>query len=78
MPRITLTLPVDLEARARRRATEKGISLTELIQEALSTALQANGQEAVDPLFADTAVFTGQTPPDLAGHHDRYLYGEEE
>lgn len=76
MQRVTLLLPPDLKAQAQRQARAKGVSLAELIREVLATALKTEptGQRAADPLFADTAVFLGDTPPDLSLHHDRYLY----
>jgi hypothetical protein len=74
MQRITLLLPPDLKAQAQRQAHAKGISLGELIREVLKT--EPTGPRAADPLFADTAVFLGDTPPDLSLHHDRYLYDD--
>ena len=78
MQRITLLLPPDLKAQAQRQAHAKGISLGELIREVLATALKTEptGPRAADPLFADTVVFLGDTPPDLSLHHDRYLYDD--
>ena len=76
MQRITLLLPPDLKAQAERQAQARGVSIGELIREILATALKGepNGQRATDPLFADDAIFPGDTPPDLSLHHDRYLY----
>ena len=76
MQRITLLLPPDLKAQAQRQARAQGVSLGELIREILATTLKTepNGQRAADPLFADDAVFLGDTPSDLSLHHDCYLY----
>jgi len=78
MQRITLLLPPDLKAQAQRQARAQGVSLGELIREILATALkmEPNGQRAVDPLFADDAIFPDDTPSDLSLHHDRYLYDD--
>lgn len=78
MNRTTLMLPAGLKARAHRRARELGISLGQLIRQALESQLtDADGERLVeDPLFADEAVWTGEAPNDLAADHDRYLYDE--
>ena len=78
MQRVTLLLPADLKAQAQRQARAKGVSLSELIREVLATAFKTEltGPRAADPLFADTAVFLGDTPPDLSHHNDRYLYDD--
>jgi hypothetical protein len=69
-------LPRDLKVQAERRAKELGISLGELIREALETALASNHQ-AEDSLFADSAVYDGPAPKDGARNHDRYIYGTD-
>ena len=71
-------LPQDLKARAMRRAHERGISLGELLRECLIGALNepGGGDKAGDPLFADSAIYDGAAPSDLAKEHDRYLYDE--
>lgn len=80
MHRTTLMLPADLKTRAQRRARDLGVSLGELIRRALEAELghAADARRSADPLFADTAIFTGSTPPDLAARHDHYLYDEPE
>jgi plasmid stability protein len=77
MHRTTIMLPDDLKLQVRARARERGISLSEFTRTALEQALARNTPgSATDPLFADHEVFQGETPPDLAGHHDDYLYGD--
>jgi len=53
-------------------------ALGDLFRQALTALLQEDrpGQPA-DPLFADTAVWSGDAPEDLSRDHDRYLFGEE-
>ena len=80
MQRITLPLPPDLKAQAQRRARAQGVSLGEADHEKSSqrrSKTEPNGQRAADPLFADDAVFLGDTPSDLSLHHDRYLYEDQ-
>ena len=80
MKRTTFMIPSDLKQRAVRLARERGISLGQLVREALERILLESGpaERMADPLFLDDAVFEGETAPDLAAGHDRYLYGEEE
>ena len=78
MHRTTIMLPADLKAKAQRRAKQMGISLGDLIRQALKEAVKKPGNgKAVDPLFADTAVYEGPGPTDLAINHDEYLYGDK-
>ncbi len=75
MKRTSLMLPEPLKARAHERARQEGISLGELLRQALEARLEASMPDAGDdPFFADDAVWTGAGEPDLARHHDRYLY----
>lgn len=76
MQRTTVMLPLKLKSRAQRRAKERKLSLSDLVQESLETALESAGaeQRASDPLFADEEIFIGEAPADLSRHHDRYLY----
>ncbi|MDA1314805.1 MAG: ribbon-helix-helix domain-containing protein [Acidobacteria bacterium] len=78
MHRTTVMLPQDLKARAMLAARERGISFGELLRECLTATLNkpTGGNRASDPLFADTAVYEGPAPSDLAQEHDRYLYDE--
>lgn len=75
MNRTTILLPAELRAKASGVARKKGISLGELIRRSLEAAV-ARDRGADDPLFADGAVFTGDTPADTAARHDETLYGE--
>ncbi len=78
MQRTTIMLPPKLRAQAEQHARQKGVSLSEFIQELLSNVLQEQEvRRSEDPLFADNAVFDGEIPPDLSKNHDRYLYGDE-
>jgi hypothetical protein len=77
MKRTTVMLPVDLKARAMRAARERGISFGELLRRSLAATLESPAPAYDDPVFADTAVFDGETPEDLAAGHDGYLYGND-
>ena len=78
MDRTTLMLPSELKARAQKRAQDLGISLGQLVRQALELELGKEGadRQSADPLFADEAVWSGRAPADLAANHDRYLYDE--
>ncbi len=79
MLRTTLMIPPALKTRAQQRARDLGISFGQLIRQAIESELSSSGtdERAEDPLFADQAVFTGDTPADVSVHHDRYLYDED-
>ena len=79
MQRTTIMLPPTLKLRAQQLAQERGVSLGDLVRQALDALLGQAGKEgaAPDPLFADEALWDGDTPPDLAQNHDAYLYGED-
>ncbi len=77
MKRTTVMLPIDLKARATRAARERGISFGELLRRALAAAVESPAATYDDPVFADGAVFEGETPEDLAVEHDGYLYGND-
>jgi hypothetical protein len=69
-------LPRELKQRAAREASSRGISLGELIREALSSLLRADQESAVqDSLIGDTAIYDGPGQSDSAGSHDELLYG---
>ena len=77
MHRTTIMLPLDLKRRAQRLAGQMGVSLGELIREALEATLRGHGGDVrEDSLFADTASHDGPVPADLSEGHDRYLYGD--
>lgn len=79
MKRTTIMLPLDLKTRAARAAQERGISFGELVRRSLRSAIEAppNRSDYSDPLYADSVVYDGDTPADLASAHDGYLYGSE-
>jgi hypothetical protein len=77
MKRTTVMLPAELHARATARARREGVSLGELIREALAARLkERRGKRAEDPLFADRAVYDGPVPADVSANHDKYLYDD--
>jgi hypothetical protein len=77
MKRTTIVLPPDLKVEAKRHARQLGISLGELIRQTLSFRLASSRHaNPMDPLFADSDVFSGPGPGDVAAHHDQHLYGD--
>ncbi len=77
MRRTTIMLPEELKQHALLRARGEGISLGELIRRSLAETLAEGAtDQRDDPLFADSAVYHGPAPSDLAADHDRYLYEE--
>lgn len=72
-------LPIDLKRRAQGLARRMGVSLGELIRDALEATLRGDaGEIREDPLYGDDAVYKGAAPPDLTDRHDRYLYDGED
>ena len=67
-------LPRALKQKAIREAEARGISLGELIREALAQCVRGRATQT-DPLIADCAVYDGPTPDDTAAEHDSVLYG---
>ena len=78
MRRTTVMLLEDLKAQATSHAQKAGMSLGELIREALTSWLDrcGDGRSLSAPFFADKTVFDGPCPPDLSARHDGYLYGQ--
>ena len=70
----TVELPTELKLKAEQAAQARGVSLSDFVRESLEWVLAQRVDD--DPLFADTAVFSGKAPKDLAARHDDYLYGE--
>ena len=71
-------LPIDLKHRAQGLARRMGISLGELIREALEATLSGDsGEVREDAFYADNDVYAGRAPSDLAESHDRHLYGDD-
>lgn len=72
MINISVPFPEDLREKAEAFAREHGLTLDEFVRLCVSTTVDQC--RATDPLFADKQVYTGDSPPDLAENHDRYLY----
>jgi hypothetical protein len=71
-------LPPELKSRAMQKAKKMGVSLGEIIREALESHLRESEKTGKDdPLFRDSEIFRGDVPKDLSINHDSYLYGEE-
>jgi hypothetical protein len=67
-------LPPNLKNRAQLYASKKGISIGEMIRQALEEKLSQN--QKTDPFFMDTSFFEGNIPKDLSFNHDEYLYDD--
>lgn len=79
MLRTTVMLPMDLKRRAQALAQRMGISLGELIREALEATLRGDaGEVREDALFGDAATYDGPLARDFSKRHDHFLYDLEE
>jgi hypothetical protein len=77
MHRTTILLPHELRLKAQRQAQARGVSLGELIRQALNLILSHPlKSEPVDSFFTDRVSYQGPAPSDLSENHDRHLYGE--
>jgi len=75
MNRTTIMLPEHLKNKAQKLAVMKGVSLGELIREALEQRLtRSKALKARDPFFDDKEFYGGKIPSDLSTNHDEYLY----
>jgi hypothetical protein len=75
MVNISVPFPEPLREQAEAAARERGLAFDEFIRQCVSTTV--NQIRAIDPLFADQQIYTGDAPSDLAQNHDRYLYGAD-
>ncbi len=71
---IPFSIPPDLAGDVARAAQAQGVSVEEFVKISLQAAVARTKER--DPFFADDAVFTGPTPPDLSARHDDYLYDD--
>lgn len=80
MERTTIMLPRDMKLQAAQYAKKKGISMGELIRNAIAATLDQSRKKDsdADPLFTDQECFTGPVPADISAHHDKYLYSKED
>lgn len=74
----TIQLPDELMERVERSADDLGVSLDELVQEALEARFPYPDPADEDPFLSDREVYTGPTPPDLIENLDEYLYGRDD
>ena len=78
--RTTIVLPDTLKRRATARARAQKISFGEFVRQAIESSLSGHrtskGRKK-DPYLDFCDVYSGDTPPDLALNHDKYLYDEE-
>ena len=77
-----------LDEKLQQWNPETARRVEKLIHEIIELVERENGQPAAepvlprrarrdDPLFADSAVWTGPAPRDLSANHDQYLYGDK-
>lgn len=79
MARTSLIVPDHLLEWARREAAKRGVSLAEIVREALEAKRKALEAEQ-DPWFSLHEPYRGPCPPDLSERHDEHLaeiMGEE-
>jgi hypothetical protein len=77
--RLTLELPQDQYEFIRHQATVSGTTVSAMIRSLIERCrlnVPANARRAYrsDPFAQRRGSFEG--PPDLASHHDEYLYGQ--
>jgi len=72
MADFTVQIPDALHEKLAQSAQHQGLSIDAFVQLCLSSAVDMKR----DSLFSDTAIFSGDTPNDLAENHDDYLYGD--
>ena len=68
---LTVRVSDELRDKAVLAARQRGLTLDEFVQLCLSSLVDRKQ----DPLFCDSAVFSGDVPSDISQNHDRYLYG---
>lgn len=77
MHRTTVMLPEGLKRAAQAHASQRGISLGELLRESLEQRLREQpADRSRDPLFRDRATYVDNGPIDTAERHDDYLYDD--
>ncbi|WP_045211404.1 hypothetical protein [Desulfonatronovibrio magnus] len=78
MQRTTIMLPRELKIWAASKSRKMGISLGQLIREALQKEIDStevsNGLQ--DCFYEDKAIYQGYSSPDFSAEHDEYHYGE--
>lgn len=77
MHRTTIMLPEDLKTEAEAFSRKKGISLGEVVREAIRDLLNRAEEDKSDSFFCDAAVYQEEAPKDLSQNHDDYLYGDK-
>jgi hypothetical protein len=78
MHRTTVMLPEALKRAAQAHASQRGISLGELLRESLEQRLKDQpADRSRDPLFLDRAIHTDAGPTDTAERHDEHLYDND-
>ncbi len=78
MHRTTIMLPGDLKLEAQRLAERQGISLGELIRDALRSRLALSCDEVREDSLFQFEVFEDQGSARDGSDHDALLYGEPE
>jgi len=72
MADFTVQISKDLREKLAQTAQHQGMSIDAFVQLCLSSVVEKKR----DSMFSDTAIFSGDTPDDLAENHDDYLYGD--
>ncbi len=75
MNRTTVMLPSSLKTKAQIFAHKEGVSLGELVREALKSKL-SSVITTQDPFFDDETYYECKISSDISINHDQYLYGK--
>jgi len=78
MHRTTILLPEDLKAEVEKFSRKKGLSLGEVVREAMRDLLKKAEDQTEDSFFCDKAVYKEDIPKDFSRNHDEHLYGDKQ
>jgi hypothetical protein len=77
MTRTTMIMPDELQRQAQAEARRRGITVSELVRQALVRETSMSYQVGADPFWSDPPTFASapEGQGTLAEHHDDELYG---
>lgn len=76
MHRTTIMFPEDLKIKVEEYSRRKGLSMGEIVREAVKDLLARQNEDQKDSFFSDNTIYKGDTPKELSADHDKYLYGD--
>ena len=77
MHRTTIMIPEDLKTRIEDFSRKKGLSMGEVVREAVKELLMRSDESKGDSFFCDKVVYKEDAPKDISLKHDEYLYGDK-